>query len=447
MAECEDEARELLSEDSELFLDTLVSREGRAYHPAYATLLLSTLYVKLEEVIEYRRRCDKSKDRRLTAGDIPEWLLSADTSVRADCSYDTGSRDRLAVVFSGKTRHVGSAAANMSLVCHDVGVVLARMKNIFKSAAIEAILPMIGERLCAYYNAMRALAGSLEDEREKLSDVENSYTGKPGTIYYVGATADEKKSFYKNYIEYLSDKKDNPLTPVLDGALGEAFLALTKDGEADAAAAVRELLLLERENILADPDTRAYYERETGKNILELLLTKDASRGGDASELALRKAFCAGPGGARFYLPDTPDSYLLMQALSKRVTAELPIEARDYLTAQGRDPESFVGELLYNAGEYEGNVVFDDYLGAKELRIVRETANIDLTMIEYFSETSEMPLYYRSYIKALAMEKEQMTALWSPHLLCGYNDDSLPAVSREMREIKIQIGKEEDDPC
>jgi hypothetical protein len=178
-----------------------------------------------------------------------------------------------------------------------------------------------------------------------------------------------------------------------------------------------------------------YYREHIEKNVLAILLNQDGKNGADSAELAISKAFSPGTEPLIYTIPDITDAYLITRKIDRSVTVYLPTAARDYLEAhadeyQGRTPVAILEDLLFRVGEYESTVTFTDALPANELRVLRKTSGLTLSLLEAVAEDSETPIFYKAYRKALALKSEQFTDLWDPHLICGLSEHTLPPISQ-----------------
>ncbi|MBE6636998.1 MAG: hypothetical protein E7618_04260 [Ruminococcaceae bacterium] len=416
----------------------LLTVDGKPLHPVFALCRLSALYRALERTVESRRTQIKKEQLLLTPDMIPDWILMANAEVHMPCRYDSAHTKRFIELFEGKTAHVGGKNADRHLFSYDLEVSYMRMREAYQALLIEALLPIIGNRIESYFRQFKAFALAEEDQLLLLDAALHRSSGRLGTVYHVGATPEEKKTLYDRYCE---DDKDTEsyysLLEELDIRLGEAFLSSTncsllpeETAEKTAEALMHSLTEEIRSHCLAS----SFFAKHIAKNVLDILLHQNGRNGADPADLALSKAFSAGIEPLIYTIPESKDAYRVTRRIKRSVTAYLPAEAEAYLMAhadqyQGRAPHAIMDDILFRAGEYESQVAFSRSLPLTEIRILRKTTGLTPALLEVASEYSDMPLYYKAYRKALSMKAEQCTALWDPYLSCSISDGLLPLIA------------------
>ncbi len=439
IGEVSNHAAVLTDSSSSLSLENGLLREnGKVLHPVYALARLSALYAVLEQRAESRRSDILKKDRSLTPDRIPEWVLEANAEVHMLCRYDDAGKARFSDLLTGVTVHAGGKFADTLLFCYDLEESYTRIRVAYEAVLLEAMLPIIGKKIDAYLALLKALSLSHEDQELLLDEALHRASGRLGTVYHTGASPEEKQTFYRGYAESMADTPEyHALVEVLDQQLAERFLTLsdTATSENMPSEAVMEALANRMtDTIRRDCLAGRYYRENIEKGVLDVLLHQDGKGGADSATLALSRAFSPGTEPLIYTIPDSNDAFLISRKIHRDVIVYLPISARDYLEThadeyQNRSPITVMEDLLFRVGEYESSVAFTDSLPANELRVLRKTSGLMLSLLEVFSENSEMPLYYKAYRKALAQKSEQCTALWDPHLICGIADGDLPPVS------------------
>lgn len=418
-------------------LEGLLKEDGDLLHPVFALVRLCAFYCSLEEEITSYHGRFKGKAHALSTDKIPSWMLAVHTNVHMDnCRYDTGSSDRLERLLKGDHSHVTGSRSDEKLFCYDLMIAYERMKESFRIARMEIALEVIGEWVCTCYAFFTALDSALG---ELSSDVEialHSYTGDSGCTYYVGASQAEKRYLLDKYQHFLKDHDtDGDCSDLLEAKFSKDVAALLfgedhcpddQDGmETSAYRLLRELAAVAEKQCL---DSEFYRDTLNKTNILEVLLAQNGQNGADDPDLALRKAFLAKIMPLQYTLPDSREGYLASQSIVRRVTAIMPASVRAYIEAhptlfEGASPEKAIDQLMFQAGEYEAVVRFSEQLPSGELWVIREVSRLRLSYIEALEQSSEAPVYFKSYQKALAMRDQQLTELWNPHLVCGLRDD------------------------
>jgi hypothetical protein len=178
-----------------------------------------------------------------------------------------------------------------------------------------------------------------------------------------------------------------------------------------------------------------FYENEINKDILRVLLSQNGEDDTHDASTALSHAFSAGSEPLIYVVPDEADAFRYHERIGSSLTLFLPKRSETYLEetrAQYRNktPYGIVEELLFSVGEYRGETEFTPALSFDELQVVKKTEGLHPSFIEILSETSEIPVCYKSYQKALAMAKEQMSDLWNPHLVLTVDQNGLPRVDK-----------------
>ncbi len=414
----------------------LLTENAVPLNPVYSLARLCALYNHLEQTLEEERLCIPEGAEMLGDAPIPAWILEADVTVHMDCKYDRAGSDRFALLLRGNRSHINKNKKNKTLFLHDLEISYGRIQCALRCVYTEELLRQIEEIISEYYSLFGTLELLLDEKASEAEDALLRYSGKYASCYYVGASAQEKRHLYNAFLEAETDTGMlSKLTRRLDAKLGQAMMhALHRPHQTTPENDIGTMLDIITEIIYDACTASDFYSRVLDKNVLEAVLEQNGKNGSDESDVAIDKALSAATEALVYTLPDTKDSYLYSKAIRRSVTAILPNEAYAYLSEHadgygGASAENIVQSLLYDAGEHTGTAEFTESLPKNELRVIRLTAGLSLSLVEALSEDSETRDYYKAYLKALEMEERQSTALWNPHIIRGISSTSLPKIS------------------
>lgn len=429
----------------EISLTDLVLKDDNGYlHPAFVLARLSALREELSSSIRIASKNLTAARRNWQEGPLPTWLVQAEITVRTKSRYSKDGITRFMKVLADDVSHVGDKYEDLSLFCYDLQTSLTRMKNALYTMYKEEIILRLERWIEAYDNLFRITEKQIREKAEDLESAEQ--TPKARTpVYRISDTKEEKKALYLRYCKATgADASCSPRAERLDRALGKGFEEILlktnlctedPDAQTDPERAVEDLLHTLESRVREECEEEDFCREILSRNVLKAILSCDGKNGGDSAELAVSKAFSSGLEPLLFHIPDAQSSAPLSSMVHRSVRALLPTEAKDFLEEirqnyGNADPRKILDKFLFSAGEYEAEASFTESLPHGELRMLRKTEGLKLHYLEEFSETSDSPTGYKAYRKALAMEWEQTTALWNPHLICGMGEDSLPPIAK-----------------
>ncbi len=434
--------RSLTEEGNSLFSlkDKIFSDNGKYLHP---TLALARL-CQLANALEFRIKFIIGQGVPLTfEEDIPAYLLRIEQAENGRGKYFRKGKMRFDAFMSGDDPDIKRLINNADIFFEDVRTVYCKIKAAFMANRMNAALEALNTLISKYRALLDQLRASDRDMATELRLSLISSAGDNGHTVNVGAEVERKQWLYESFAKiHLDDEKalfDD------DCALGKIISEFVIN-DTDDHIGIDELdsILGEMEGVFSTRlRTSDFYTNVLDKNIFCAMI--EASNAHKDIEAV---------GASRFFMGRMiPLAYSEVNSVDERnqivnhTLAILPTRVKEHIEEnialkKDETAEDFVRRLMYNAGEYHGQVCFSDRITEKELYIRKEITRLPLYTIDAVNENGRDCLCYDAYKTAMAAVELHMSQMWNADMVFSRTSQMKPFISTEKQaEYELSVAK------
>lgn len=402
-------------------LNNFITKDGDYLHPVITTLLLSDLYVYLKGYVTAFREIPKGFFSDVEADELPDYLLiNADKPYSEYEEYRRLGELRLKAVAEMSADAFSSKLINaFPDIKNDFIAISDELFRLFMRFALEQAISTVGDLLRKYSTLLEKVPSLINDHRVDLKVARIVNTVDSCTRMNVGVKEENKEKAYNIYVkltendfsrdsatgriiyEYVTGKTEN----YYDELVREEKLRVEK---CDAISKACDSDIL---RVLHDGDI---FKSQT-----------DLDKGTASHDLKRALGFAALPLDIAEY-GDVKKGKPTSIAVSY-----FPIESAEFAKSLvgGSTLKDSLEQYLYRFGSFETGIEISDTIPKNQIVTVKKIYDFELYRFNKINEADVNCEYYKDFIKALSVKKEQSTEMWNPRLIKETKGDFIPFIS------------------
>ena len=403
-----------------------VKRDGEFLHPVTTLLLLSDIYLYVGERLaafsEVPRNFFDAKDMAILPDNV---FTNAKIMPTPNYEYAKYGATRLRKVglpdFDGFTHKLVSAFPDIK---QDFIAVADEISGYFMRFFLEQTLSVIGDRIKKYAATIENSAAMLSEHKVDVKLALIADTADTCIRMNVGAEEENKLKAYETYRRVT--QKDF----TRDSDTGRIFYEyLDRD---------KEDLYFDLENVeRARVEKCDAITKACGSDIFRVLQDRDIFKADadlDKNSKEFKKAMSFAALPLDIAASEKPDAVRPKMVYATYIPEKSAEFARKMVGEEGLSAQEATDKYLFRFGSLEPNVIVNDKIAANRIITVKSIFDFELYKYNRINESNEGSEYYKNYLKALGVKKEQNTEMWNPRVVKENYGDFIPFIEPAMQE-------------
>lgn len=406
----------------------IITYQGKYLHPITALLLLCEVYSGLKAIV---LKTDKNFTMLYDSSDIKEM---PDGIIRvAKLSQNVNEEYAKLGVVRFKTiakKDIGDLSFKIinafSDIKKDFNDINNYMTEQFTGLCLEHVLFVIGDVIKRYVDILKITPEIIANHKIDVKLALIAETSDSCTKMNVGCSEDIKEKAYRLYVASVQNDCSR------DEYTGRIFYdyALNKANKDDI---FKNLVSEERTKVEQTP----VMKRVTDLDVFRILHDRDIF-----NEQISEKT-CYNDFKRAFSLVALPLDIALKEDITKSKTkiktvTIVPIEAAIFAQQGLKDSslslQEAVDKYLFRQGNCEVPITVSKTMPKNRIFAMQKIYDFELSLFNKLNESIDRSYYYKNYIKALGVKKEQSTQMWNPRLVKEKPSDFLPFIDPLKRE-------------
>lgn len=408
-----------------------IKRGGEFLHPVTTLLLLSELYIYLCERItafpEIPKNFIDNKDKAYLPDNV---FTNAKILPTYEREYGVYGETRLRRVSElNEERFSSKLVSAFPDMKRDLIALSEEISGYLMRFFLEQTASAVRDRIKKYSAILGNSSAMLAEHKVDVKLALIADTADTCTKMNVGADEENKRKAYENYrYETKNDfSRDNET-----GRIFYEYLDRDKDDF------YRDLEDAERKRVNACERIR----KACSADIFRVLQDKDIFKNNselDKNSKEFKKAMSFAALPLDIAASDKPDLIRPKIVYATYIPESSAEFAREMVGEEGLSLQEATDKYLFRFGSLEPNVIVNGNIAGNKIITVKSVYDFELYKYNKINESNEGSEYYKNFIKALGVKKEQNTEMWNPHVVKENYGDYIPFI-----EPKLQASFEND---
>ncbi|MBO4252034.1 MAG: hypothetical protein J5911_05190 [Clostridia bacterium] len=405
----------------------IINYQGKYLHPVTALLLLCDLYEQIHDMVvraDGFHIINESFEERDLSDDV---FSFAKPNQDVNEAYAQLGEARLKVFAQTETDKLSVKLVNaFSDIKRDLYDTNQFMVEQFSLFCLDQVLSVVGDIISRYVDMLKMTPSIMDGNKVDVKLALIANTVDSCTKMNVGCSETVKEKAYAFYTVSETNEYQH------DEYTGRIFYdyALNRDDKEDI---FYSLVAEERENVAHDPA----FKRILDLDIFRVLHDSDILKESVPEKTQyndLKKAFSlvALPLDIAIKADKTKDKTKVIT--NTLVPTEAVEFAKQMLHGSDLSAQDIVYKYLYSQGIFDTSISVSEVIPRNRIFATKKIYDFELSLFNKLNESVDGANYYRNYVKALGVKKEQSTQMWNPRLVKEKPSDFLPFIDPVKRE-------------